>query len=138
MQITINRIYHPTGTNGTLTINGAFICYTIELPWLNNQPQLSCIPEGQYKIVPRFSKKHGKHLLIKDVPGRALILLHPANNAQKELKGCIAPVSVNTGPGKGSASRRAFNKLMATVIPAIGNEPILITILKNKNHDVKK
>ncbi len=133
MQITINRTYHPKGTNGTLTINGVFICFTIELPWLHNKPQVSCIPEGEYKIVPRFSKKHGKHLLIKDVPGRALILFHPANNAQKELKGCIAPVTVNTGPGDGSASRLAFNKLMATVIPAIGNEPILITILKQQS-----
>ena len=133
MQIIINRTYHPTGTNGTLTINGVFICFTIELPWLNNLPQISCIPEGEYKVVPRFSKKHGRHLIIKDVPGRALILFHPANNAQKELKGCIAPVTVNTGPGEGSASRQAFNKLMATVLPAIGNEPILITILKQQS-----
>ncbi len=133
MQITINRTYNPNGTNGILNINGELICFTIELPWQNNLPQLSCIPEGEYKVVPRFSKKYGSHLLIKDVPGRALILFHPANNAQKELKGCIAPVTVNTGPGEGSASRQAFNKLMATVLPAIGNEPILITILKQQS-----
>ena len=131
MQIIINRTYNPNGTNGILNINGEFICFTIELPWHNNLPQISCIPEGEYKVAPRFSKKHGGHLLIKDVPGRAIILFHPANNAQKELKGCIAPVTVNTGPGEGSASRQAFNKLMATVVPAIGNEPILITILKH-------
>ena len=130
MQITINRTYNPNGTNGILNINGEFICFTIELPWHNNLPQISCIPEGEYKIVPRFSKKHGGHLLIKDVPGRALILFHPANNAIKELRGCIAPVLTQSGAGTGTASRQAFNKLMATVLPAIGNEPILITILK--------
>ena len=130
MHITINRTYYPTGTNGTLNINGEFICFSIELPWLNNLPQISCIPEGDYIIVPRFSKKHGGHLLIKDVPGRALILFHPANNAIKELRGCIAPVLILSGPGTGTSSRQAFNKLMATVLPAIGNEQILIKILK--------
>ena len=130
MQIIINRTYNPNGTNGILNINGEFICFTIELPWHNNLPQISCIPEGEYKIVPRFSKKHGSHLLIKDVPGRALILFHPANNAIKELRGCIAPVLTQSGAGTGTASRKAFNKLMATVLPAIGNKQISITILK--------
>ena len=130
MQITINRTYHPNGTNGNLTINGVFICYTIELPWHHNLQQVSCIPEGTYKVVPRFSKKHAAHLLVKAVPGRDLILFHPANNAIKELRGCIAPVTKLLQPGIGTASRVAFNKLMATVIPAIGNEQILITIVK--------
>ena len=133
MQITINRTYQPNGTNGILNINGEFICFTIELPWHNNLPQISCIPEGEYKTVARFSKKHGSHLLIKDVPGRALILFHPANNAIKELRGCIAPVLTQSGAGTGTASRKAFNKLMATVLLAIGNEQILITILKQQS-----
>lgn len=130
MQITLTRTYHKDGTNGNLTINGSFICHTIELPWHHNLQQVSCIPEGTYKIVPRYSKKHGAHLLIKGVPGRDLILLHPANNALKELKGCITPVTTLLQPGVGIGSRVAFIKLMATVMPAIGNEQILITITK--------
>jgi Family of unknown function (DUF5675) len=133
MQIT--RTYHPNGTNGTLTINGAFICFTIELPWLNNSPQVSCIPEGRYKAEHRFSIKHGKHLWVKDVEGRGLILFHPANNARKELKGCIAPVTEITGEGTGRSSRAAFKKLMQITA---SNENIFLTITNQNDHDTKK
>lgn len=33
----------PNGTNGELLYNGKRISFTIELPWLNNKPQISCI-----------------------------------------------------------------------------------------------
>ena len=97
MQITITRTYFPGGTNGTLSIDGVFQCYTIELPWLNNKPRVSCIPEGQYKIVTRRSPKFGLHLYVKNVPEREFILIHPANYARIELKGCIAPVTALSG-----------------------------------------
>src|ERR1700749_1092871 len=93
MNITILRSYFATGTNGRLFINGVFQYYTIELPWLNNKPQASCIPEGSYLLEKRWSQKHGNHLLVTCVKDRALILIHAANDALHELKGCIAPVS---------------------------------------------
>jgi hypothetical protein len=48
---------------------------------------------------------------IVDVKNRSLILFHPANNALKELNGCIAPVTKLSGPGLGLMSRKAFTKL---------------------------
>jgi len=42
-------------------------------------------------------------------------LIHPANDAQAELKGCIAPVTSFTGAGKGTSSRAAMHKL--SVVP---------------------
>ncbi len=88
------------------------LCYTIELPWLNNQRQISCIPEGSYELVKRYSPKFGWHLHLQGVKGRDMILIHPANNAIIELRGCIAPVSVHTAWGMGLASRRAMQILM--------------------------
>jgi hypothetical protein len=73
--------------------------YTIELPWKNNQAGVSCIPEGKYDLVKRWSPKFGSHLQILNVPGRELILIHPANDALLELRGCIAPVCLLTGAG---------------------------------------
>jgi hypothetical protein len=128
MELVLIRTYHTDGTNGTLTINNSFQCYTIELPWVNNLPRLSCIPEGRYELKKRYSPKFKDHLLVKGVPGRSLVLLHPANDALKELKGCIAPVSSLDGAGKGSDSRKAFKKLLQLVYKALELETVYLTI----------
>lgn len=127
MELELQRTYFPNGTNGVLRqrINNVtgdarddkqnIVCYTIELPWLDNRHGVSCIPEGKYALVKRYSKKFGWHLLLQGVDNRSLILMHPANDAKKELKGCIAPVSTLTAEGKGLRSRIAFNKVFALV-----------------------
>lgn len=63
------------------------------------------------------------------MPDRDLILIHAANDALKELKGCIAPVSILTSEGKGSNSRLALKKIFAIVFTEIekGNR-VTITI----------
>jgi len=130
MEISILRFQsNENGTNGKLSIDGVDVCETIELPWKNNDKGLSCIPEGRYEVVKRVSEKHGKHLLVKDVPERSLILFHPANNAIQELRGCIAPVSKTTGIGKGILSRAAFNKVRDLAYQAFSqNEKVFLTI----------
>jgi hypothetical protein len=128
MELVLIRTYHTDGTNGTLTINNSFQCYTIELPWVNNLPRRSCIPEGRYELKKRYSPKFKDHLLVQGVPGRSLVLLHPANDALTELKGCIAPVSSLDGAGKGSQSRKAFKKLLQLVYKALELETVYLTI----------
>ncbi|WP_141259316.1 DUF5675 family protein, partial [Flavobacterium aquatile] len=104
MVISITRIYFPEGTNGKLECDGKLICNTIELPWKINETKVSCIPEGKYFIRKRYSQKFQWHLEVLDVQNRSLILFHPANNALKELNGCIAPVTKISGPGLGLMS----------------------------------
>jgi hypothetical protein len=121
MVLVLNRTYFPEGTQGALEWNGTLVCYTIELPWLQNQRRISCIPEGEYVLQKRFSPKFKWHLHLQNVPGRDFILIHPANDAKKELLGCIAPVTIQTGIGKGRASRIALEKLKALVYKLIMN-----------------
>jgi len=131
MKLFLHRTYYADGTNGILNLNEEAypFCYTIELPWKGNQRNISCIPPGTYKLRKRFSKKFKWHLYVQDVPGRSLILLHPANDAQRELQGCIAPVTTLTGVGKGNFSQQAFQKLVQKVYEAIrANETILLII----------
>ena len=133
MELILERNYLPRGTNGKLYLKGQIIpfCYTIELPWQQNAPQHSCIPQGTYTVVLRSSEKFKTHLHILDVPGREWILIHPANDALAELRGCIAPVSLHTGEGSGTLSRRAFEKLMNKVMGAFNkSEPLLLTIVQ--------
>lgn len=133
MVLVLTRTYFPEGTQGVLEWNGTIVCYTIELPWLNNQRRISCIPEGEYILQKRFSRKFKWHLHLMNVPGRDLILIHPANDARKELRGCIAPVTQHTGIGKGNSSRKALEKLKALVYAALErNEEVKISIQSKK------
>lgn len=111
----LQRIYGEEGTNGTLRYQGEKICHTIELPWRNNLKRLSCIPIGQYRLIKKKYHKHGEQIGISRVLHREAILIHAANNAQKELMGCIAPVTALTGEGKGTESRKALAKLKGLV-----------------------
>ena len=143
MELVLYRAYYKEGTNGTLfiwtTLNeraqNRFLCYTIELPWNNNKRNISCIPEGKYEIEPRFSKRFKHHLILKDVTGRSLILFHPANDALRDLEGCIAPVTYLTGIGKGLYSKDAMQQLLSLIHQAKErNETVLLTI-KSQNYE---
>lgn len=131
MELILKRAYFPSGTNGAIFCNEQFICFSIELPWKENRRKISCIPEGRYTISKRFTEKRGWHLIVNGVPNRSEILFHPANNAQKELQGCIAPVSALTSIGAGTDSRKADNKLNILVMEAIQEkENVFVTIQK--------
>jgi hypothetical protein len=119
MVLILTRKYFPDGTNGKLECEGKFICYTIELPWKENEKRISCIPEGEYFLRKRYSRKFAWHLELVAVKNRNLILVHPANNALQELNGCIAPVTKLSGPGLGLESRRSFTKLKRLVYSAL-------------------
>ncbi|WP_245586340.1 DUF5675 family protein [Olivibacter sitiensis] len=128
------RTYGDRGTNGEIWIGDDLVCYAIELPWRENVRNISCIPEGTYPLAKRYSKRFGWHILVRDVPMRSAILFHPANNAEKELRGCIAPVSELTGEGKGIRSRVAFEKLKGAIYATLdqGQEVVLVIERKEK------
>ncbi len=135
MELELIRKYFDEGTNGKILFQDRLITYTIELPWKNNQARVSCIPEGRYELVKRWSLKFGRHLQVMNVSGREYILIHPANEALRELKGCIAPVCLITGAGKGIRSRMALRKLTSLVYGALDrHEQIFITI-KTDNYE---
>lgn len=130
MELLLIRSYYPDGTNGILQITGDEkpVCNTIELPWKDNQHNISCIPEGRYRVKMRFTQKRQWHMIVLGVKDRALILIHPANIAVFELQGCIAPVTTITGEGRGSQSRLAFEKLKSLISAAVEKESVFLTI----------
>lgn len=85
------------GTEGTLLIPSlGFSCFTLELPWRDNQPSISCIPPGQYECRLRASPRFGQTYHVRDVPGRSFILMHSGNYAgdvsqgyRSHVEGCI-------------------------------------------------
>jgi hypothetical protein len=129
MELELIRTYYPNGTNGEFLFNGSRVCSSIELAWKNNQHRISCIPEGRYELRKRYTAERGWHLILANVPGRELILIHAANDANKELQGCIAPVSILTAEGKGLESRIALKKINAIVFPELDQmKQVFLTI----------
>ena len=135
MQLELIRTYHPEGTNGKIFFNGRLMIYSIELPWKDNHAGVSCIPEGRYELVKRWSPKFGRHLQLMYVPQRNYILIHPANDALQELKGCIAPVWLITGAGKGVRSRTAMETLTRLVYGALDLHEQAFLIIKSNPYE---
>ena len=93
-------------------IKGILLCRSIELRWANNERNVSCVPEGVYPVAIIQHPKFGECLQVNNVKGRSGILVHVANDAQKELRGCIAPVFSLNGNGKGQYSRLAMSYII--------------------------
>ena len=88
----IRETFTDVSTIGNLYLDGEWLCDTLELPYLDNQRSISCIPEGQYKVRLRLPRESATrdyiHLLVKDVPNRDYILFHIGNSA-KDTRGCV-------------------------------------------------
>lgn len=124
------------GTFGELTI-GDFTCKTIEREWLNNRSFVSCIPAGEYQLIPH-ERPNGDNVfaVVNEALGiyryphpgakRDLILIHSANT-MGELAGCIAPGDHHGGIGGKFAvynSQVTMDKLKAL----LGTEEHTLTI----------
>ncbi|MDD9873995.1 MAG: DUF5675 family protein, partial [Gammaproteobacteria bacterium] len=53
------------------------LCVTLENTWRDNEPGVSCIPEGEYQLhLVHESRKYGVVPKVLEVPGRSHILFH--------------------------------------------------------------
>jgi hypothetical protein len=155
MELELIRTYYPQGTDGRIFYGGCLMMYNIELPHLrrqdsesvrfntatvgeapkDNHTAVGCIPEGRYELVKRCSPKFSRHLLVMNVPGRKLILIHPANDASHDLSGCIAPVTLLTGEGKGIRSRHAQEILINLVYGSLAQNDRVYLNIKSTIYD---
>lgn len=96
------RVYLGDRTLSTYYRSGQPIAKVLELPWLNNQRSISCIPEGVYIVtkeppIPANDPAGRKerpywHFRIHGVRGRGGILIHRGTDV-KHSKGCQLPGS---------------------------------------------
>ena len=128
----IRDTFTEKSTIGTLFINGELFCDTLENPYINNERNISCIPEGQYKVRLRLARESASrdylHLLVQDVPNRDWILFHRGNTA-KDTSGCIL---VGNGREQDAVenSRLAMDLVIKEILN-LGGENINL-IIKNK------
>lgn len=83
------------GTFGRIQIDNKYF-HTLELPWLNNQKQVSCIPTGSYDCSLYPSSRFGSVYLLDSVPNRSGVLIHQGNfggnkakGLRSDIEGCI-------------------------------------------------
>jgi len=121
------------GTFGTLKV-GDKVYRTVEREDLNNKPFVSCIPNGNYQLVPHDSttknKQFGGHCyaMVNEEYGvyqyenanalRYACLIHIAN-WPSELAGCVAP-GLHYHPGKWGVANSA--DAMREIIDQLGRE----------------
>lgn len=114
--ITVTRYFQNDEiTLGVMRVDGLDCpIYTLELPWKNNQRNISCIPPSTYKLVPYTSPTHGKCFLIEGVVNRKHILIH-SGNVKEDVRGCLL-VGMSAGYLKNNyavlSSRKALQKLL--------------------------
>lgn len=88
-KILLIRTHDRDYVSGRLFYEGFPFCYTLERPWLDNKKNVSCIPEGTYTAVKRFSLRFARNLFeLQDVPGRQNISIH-AGNTLLNTDGCV-------------------------------------------------
>ena len=128
----IRDTFSKKSTIGELFLNGERICDTLENPWVDNQRNVSCIPEGIYPVRLRLPRESASrdylHLLVQEVPNRDWILFHRGNTA-KDTSGCIL-VGLGSQQDVVNNSRLAMDLLMKEIIN-LGGENINL-IIKNK------
>lgn len=120
-RLDIYRLLEHGQDNGTFsrwTVDDEPFCVGVELPWLNNREDVSCVPAGTYFADLVDSPAHGLVYELRGVPQRTNIQIHVANFAH-ELRGCLAPgkeISTFRGGVKGvTFSRVTLGKLMEEV-----------------------
>lgn len=94
-------------TIGKLALPDGQVFFTVERPWIGNLVGRSCVPAGDYDLVPHASQRFGRTWALvnrrikvvhqpADIPAdadglwRSAILIH-VGNWSKDLRGCIAP-----------------------------------------------
>jgi len=86
--IIVDRWYRPKSTVGIFTVQN-FSCFSLELPDLENQTGISCIPEGTYNYFSRYSPGNKSQVIqLLEVPNRSYVQVH-AGNFTRQIRGCI-------------------------------------------------
>ena len=87
---------------------------TLELPWKNNQRNISCVPPGTYKCSKIFSNRFQRYLyVLLNVPDRDMVEIHVGNSI-RDTQGCILlGMSYSLSDNAIMNSKLAFDNFMS-------------------------
>ena len=123
------------GTYGVLQFPDGTSLMTIELPWYENKPRISCIPPGTYRCEIKQSPKFGASYEVKNVPGRSAILIHAGNSAGNVEKGMKADSlgCILLGMGRGRKGNQKVitgsKAAMQAFYDKMANQPFMLNVI---------
>lgn len=130
MNITLKRTqFLANCTMGQISLTDGTVIYSLELPWKDNQKDISCVPPGVYNLIPYTSPKHDSTWYLENeslgVGGngaeRSFCEIHSANWAS-QLEGCIA-LGLQHSP--------MYNPQEGEIVPAVEDSMLAINRIKN-------
>jgi hypothetical protein len=111
MEIEVIRTQNLNGcTIGTMGVNNSSLAASLELPWNDNQQNMSRIPAGTYSTILRYDHADAWRLELTGVPGHDHIQIH-MGNWPSDSTGCILIGKVWNGGCKIEKSKEAYDAL---------------------------
>lgn len=100
--------------------------YTLENPWKDNKPFISCIPADSYSGRPYDGRKYKNVFIVDGVPERSGILFHHGN-FEEDTSGCIL-VGMSAGKLRGEPAIKDSKKAMEYLRLLLGGEGFILVI----------
>lgn len=124
------KIFTDDSTIGELSIDGEFVCYTLEDKVRETKIQnVTAIPYGKYEVIINFSNRFQKYMpLLLNVPNYAGVRIHPGNKSG-DTEGCILVGSSKSLNFIGN-SRTTYASLFARMKKVEKKEKIYINVTK--------
>lgn len=124
------KIFTDDSTIGELSIDGKFVCYTLEDKVRDVKIQnVTAIPYGKYEIAITFSNRFKQYMpLLLNVPNFSGVRIHSGNKST-DTEGCILVGSSKSLNFIGN-SRVTYRSLFARIKEAAKKEKIFINVSK--------
>lgn len=135
MQIVVSHVFDDFGGKFSLLEAGDVSLWIMEREWNGNRRNVSCVPRGNYKLVPHHGTKYPNTWALKgltvaggDVPDRSkarfACVIHSAKHPT-DLEGCLAPAEAISSHGQAINSRQATDSLLGILESAETHDLIL-------------
>jgi hypothetical protein len=124
------KIFTDDSTIGELSIDGVFVCYTLEDKVRTTKVQnVTAIPYGKYEVIINFSNRFQQYMpLLINVPNYEGVRIHSGNKST-DTEGCILVGSSKSLNFIGN-SRATYKSLFAKMKKVEKKEKIFINIIK--------
>ena len=128
-KLIIKRVHKRSDCTLSVGICGDFIFNILELPDLDNQKNISCIPEGIYPAKKRISPgKQYEVIEYIDVPDRTFIQIHRGNYTRNILGCQLSGVDFIDLDGDGIPDITSTKKTLKKLLSLLPNKFVIEVI----------
>ena len=110
---------------------GDLSLFTLEDPWLDNQPNVSCIPTGIFPVNITWSQRFKRYMPeIQNVSGRSGIRIH-WGNTDADTTGCVLLGTVALSDDSIGHSKQAFGYFISWLYETLQDGRVEVEVSVN-------